>query len=181
MQNVLLFTCLLLLIGFAVCTIVWRCLLKSTLALTVSGIMLAIILFFLGLPMAALFQLLISAGLVTIILIGSISLTDSKQTAQDELPKQRRRLAWLPPTLILGGTAIVLVVLFSNLQLTLNLGVMSGFDQFSNLFWQTRQVDILGQIIIVLAGAFVVTVFFKHQTATASKVQQTNQEENLPD
>jgi NADH-quinone oxidoreductase subunit J len=158
MQSVLLFICLCLLICFSAFTIIWRSLLKSAIALAITSIFLTIALFLLGLPLAALFQLSVSAGLVTIILISAISLTDSKQPVE-----VGKRFSAVPFLLILAGAAIIFVVLFSNLQLELDLTPTASFDQFRDLFWHTRQTDIFGQIIIVLASAFVITVLFKEQ------------------
>ena len=164
MQNVLLLICLLLLVSCVALAIIWRSLLKSVIALAVASVLLAIILFLLGLPVAALFQLAVGAWLITVVLIGTISLTGNKQSAEEQALKQGKRFALWPFLLIVGGAAIVLVVLFSNVQLELNLTATAGLDQFRDLFWHTRQVDILGQIILVLASALVVTVFFKKQS-----------------
>ena len=40
----------------------------------------------------------------------------------------------------------------------------AAVDNFKDVFWNTRQADILGQIIIILAGAFAVAILFKEST-----------------
>ena len=140
-----------------------RSLLKSAIALAAASVVLTVILFFLGAPWAAVFELSVCAGLITVVFISAISLTTpySKAEMSEKVRVRARRFAPLP--FILAGAAVFAVIglagsglEFHNLQY-----LPSTFDSFRETFWETRQGDIFGQIILVLAGIFSIAILFK--------------------
>ena len=161
---------LLLLLGLmvvaAAAAVMIRSLLKSAIALAALSIILAIILFLLGTPLAALFELSVCAGLITVIFISAISLTGAKSKEEEDVKTRERRARFikLPIFLIILGVFASLAWLMNDLFFLGNSNPdISTFQTFKDLFWNLRQVDILGQIIVILAGAFAVVVLFKER------------------
>lgn len=161
---------LLLLLGLmvvaAVAAVMIRSLLKSAIALAALSIVLAIVLFFLGSPLAALFELSVCAGLITVIFISAISLTGNKSKDEEEERTRERRTRFLklPIFLLIIGVLASLAWIANGINLAgAQDQVAPTFQTFKDLFWNLRQVDILGQIIIILAGAFAVVVLFKER------------------
>ncbi|MCL1873912.1 MAG: hypothetical protein FWF85_07335 [Clostridiales bacterium] len=161
---------LLLLLGLmvvaAVAAVMIRSLLKSAIALAALSIVLAITLFFLGAPLAALFELSVCAGLITVIFISAISLTGNKPKEEEEekIRERRARFLKLPIFLLIIGVFVSLAWIANGINISgISDPAAPTFQTFKNLFWNMRQVDILGQVIVILAGAFAVVVLFKER------------------
>lgn len=177
MQNILMIICLAMMVGFSLLAIIWHSLLKATIALTITSILLAIVLFMLGLPLAGIFQLSIGAGLITVVFFSAISLTNSDYSDQKQSSVVSRKRSSLGPLLLIfGGLVIIMMVALGHFQLDLDAVQPVNFEQFRELFWQTRQTDILGQIIIILAGAFAVVALFKDQKNGSNNLLEDDSE-----
>ncbi|MDD2568214.1 MAG: hypothetical protein PHN47_05430 [Clostridia bacterium] len=141
-----------------------RPLLYSAIGLAAGSLFLTIILFMLNSAWAAVFELSVCAGLITVVFISAIMMTrvvdnDENQARNKE---HRNRFLQLPIILaavtVIGGTLIYL----AGLPLMPETSVTAaGFKEFGEMLWQERTVDIIGQIIVILAGAFGVAVLFK--------------------
>jgi len=66
----------------------------------------------------------------------------------------------LPVVLIVAGAALMLIAALSGFTLGEGAKVISGAS-FSETFWETRQVDIWGQMIALITGTAAIVVFFK--------------------
>ena len=152
-----------MIISGMICIIV-RDLLKASIALSVMSAMLAILMFLLDAPLAAVFELSVCAGLITVMFISAISMTKvhSKEEAAAMEKKRRRRFVALP-ILIVVLLTVVLFALWTRLDNLVPYITIPEAQRESvqNFLWQKRQVDLLGQIIIVLAGVTGVLFFFK--------------------
>jgi len=159
---------ILLLVGLvssALACILIRNLLKACIALAaVSGI-LALIMFLLDAHLAAVFELSVCAGLVTVIFISAISMTKvhSKEEIAEQERLRRRRFVPLPVLLIvvLAGTLFVLWPRLTELIPLAN--PPADLVSAPDLLWDKRQADLLGQIAIILVGVFGVLIFFKER------------------
>jgi multisubunit Na+/H+ antiporter MnhB subunit len=77
-----------------------------------------------------------------------------------ELAKQRiKRYIYLPAILIIA--AVILFFLKSNINLCYTAKIVGSEPAVEEILWNVRSNDILGQIIIVLAGVFGVVILFK--------------------
>jgi NADH:ubiquinone oxidoreductase subunit 6 (subunit J) len=151
------------LLGTALMTVMIRDLLKASVALAALSAVLTVILFLLKAPLAAVFELSVCAGLITVVFISTISMTKlrTKEQVKQHREERRRRFRLLP--------IIMIALLSAALALTLpHLGelipttvphVTTAAE--ATVFWNERQADLLGQIVIVLAGVFGVLIFFK--------------------
>ncbi len=159
---------ILLLMGLVVSSIVCvflQNILKASIALAVVSAILSTIMFLLGANLAAVFELSVCAGLITVVFISTISMTRLRtKEEQAEVEKSRRkRFVWLP-VLLLVLLTVALILLWPHLQTMVpyKAGVESEVTS-QEIFWNQRQQDMLGQIIIVLTGVFGVLIFFKER------------------
>ena len=148
---------LLSLVLSAVGTAVMRNLLASAVALALTSAVLTIVLFIMGMEIAAVIELSVCAGLVTAVFASAISLTRPKE---DEVPDQKERLRFLPLPFILLVLAAGIVLLWPGLNLP-SLGGNVITD--ASVLWDKRVMDILGLALIILAGVLGVAVLFKEK------------------
>ena len=126
-----------------------RDLLYSALALAVVSVLLAVVLFLQGANIAAVFELSVCAGLITVLFVSTVSLTkDSDQ--QDESP--------LPRVFIVPMAAILLGVAWFAAQFVVMrlpaAAAAPAAESFATAFWGVRATDLVGQIALILTGVF---------------------------
>jgi NADH-quinone oxidoreductase subunit J len=134
-------------------------LLMAAISLAVTSIMVTLLLFKLNSPFAAVFELSICAGLITVIFITTISFV--KPEIEEELLETRKRRIkkYIALPIILTVVGIVMSFVIKPLVLALPATVQE--TSTANVLWNLRQVDILGQAIILLVGVFGIVVLFK--------------------
>ncbi len=159
----------LLLVGLVVSAVVcvfFHNLLKSCIALAVVSGILSVIMFLLDAHLAAVFELSVCAGLITVVFISAVSMTRlrTKDEAAEEEKARRKRFAFLP-VLLMAVLVIALIILWPHFRELLPIAHIpaGGVQAEPEVFWNTRQADLVGQIIIVLAGIFGVLIFFKER------------------
>jgi NADH-quinone oxidoreductase subunit J len=134
-------------------------LLTAAISLAATSIMVTLIMFKLNAPVAAVFELSICAGLITVIFITTISFV--KPIASDSILERRKRrikkYIALPVILIIVGIVTSLVIK----PISLSLPATVQEANVTNVLWNLRQVDLLGQAIILLVGVFGIVVLFK--------------------
>jgi NADH-quinone oxidoreductase subunit J len=150
---------LILLVISGLWTVMSRSLLRSALGLALTSGMLAIIMFRLDSGLAAVFELSVCTGLISVLFISTISLTHplSKEEKQRYIKERLSRFWFLPFIVIIAG--ILAVALKVKLDLELPARVSEQEVRF--VLWNLRQTDLVGQIIILLTGVFGVVILFK--------------------
>jgi NADH-quinone oxidoreductase subunit J len=133
-------------------------LLRAVIALAVASICVSLALFQLDAPLAGVFELSVCAGLISAIFISTISLSalETEQSVAEARKERIRRYWYLPPLLILVGVAVTQVAWPSLPELP-----VSGPDA-REVLWSQRHLDLLGQVLVLLAGAFGVVVLLKN-------------------
>ena len=154
-----------LVVSAAIC-VVLRNLLKAAIALAVTSAILSMVMFVFSAPIAAVFELSVCAGLITVIFISAISMTRvrSKEELAQKQKERRKRFALLPVILIVLGV-LTFFLLWPHVDSFLPNAAASAGASVQDVLWNKRQIDLLGQIIIILAGVFGVLVFFKESDA----------------
>lgn len=152
-----------LVVSAMICIMI-RDLLKASIALAIMSAILSVVMYLLGAPLAAVFELSVCAGLITVVFISAISMT--RVHTKEELAKKEkeRRKRFLPlPVLLIVLLTGVLFALWPHLDALLPYTAVSdgAAETVKDVIWNKRQVDLLGQIIIVLAGVTGVLIFFK--------------------
>ncbi len=134
---------------------------RAAIMLAALSVIVTLILFLLKSPLAAVFELSVCAGLITVIFISVISLTNP--LSQDERSEAResmfKKFILLPVIVIVCAAAFYL--------LTENIGFIPLPAEVTEevpskiALWGFRQIDLIGQIIIILAGVLGIVVLFK--------------------
>ncbi len=138
--------CLALLLAAVLLLGLSRDLLYSALALAVASVMLSIVMFSLGANVAAVFELSVCAGLITVLFVSTVSLTkDSDQRSESSLSG----IFLLPVALVLVGVAFFAARWLVG-ELPPPAAAVPG--SFHEVFWGQRSTDVLGQIALILAG-----------------------------
>jgi len=142
-------------------TVMLRQLVKAAIALAFTSVVLCILMFKLAAPWAAVFELSVCAGLITVVFISAISLvkpaTDEERTAHMRF--KVRRYFLLPLVLLVVGCGLSYVTIQP-------LPMVAGAEVITDmraLLWGPRALDLLGQILVLLAGVWGVVILFKEE------------------
>ena len=134
-------------------------LLIGAISLALTSIMITILMFKLNSPIAAVFELSICAGLITVIFITTISFV-KPSTGEELIESRKRRLKkyiYLPILVAIAGYLVSVVIR----PISLKLPEIIQETNVRNVLWDLRQVDLLGQAIVLLIGVFGIVVLFK--------------------
>ena len=152
---------LILLVAAALWTVMTRSLLRCAIGLALTSAVLTLMIFRMNASLAAVFELSVCAGLIPVLFISVISLTQA-MTPKETIDHMKARLArfWgLPLVIIVLGAALGLISM--KFQAKLPLGEVETDPRI--VLWHLRQFDLLGQIIILFTGVFGVVVLFKER------------------
>lgn len=151
-------TLLILILAGALWTVLAADLLKSAIGLAVTSAVLAIIMFRLLAPLAAVFELSVCAGLITVVFISIISLTRPGIEDYVQGKKRLARYIILPVVVLIVGVAFIMINYRPEVG---SLLAQSPEQDMRHVLWGERQLDLFGQVIVLLAGIFGVVVLFK--------------------
>ncbi|OFZ82121.1 MAG: hypothetical protein A3K03_08775 [Bdellovibrionales bacterium RIFOXYD1_FULL_44_7] len=152
---------LFLMMSAAMWTVMTPGLLYSAIGLALTSAILSVIMFQLNAPLAAVFELSVCAGLITVVFVAAISLTkpmSKQQEAQHAKTRLKRYLALPVIVVVLGWMLWSAPLNFDFLPR----GIASG-DEVRQVLWNTRRFDLIGQIIVILTGVFGIVVLFKNR------------------
>lgn len=164
MNPILLIVLLTLLLLAGIWSVMTLDLLKSAIGLAVTSAILALLLFLLDAPLAGVFELSVCAGLITVVFISVISLTKPLTSAEARARDHSRvkRFIFLP--ILIVAVSWGLYILRPHLDLPLPpAGIETDVRQ---MLWNVRRLDLVGQILIILAGVFGVVILFKDRPDT---------------
>ena len=145
----------------ALWTVLTRSLLKAAIGLALTSAIITIIMFRLNSPLAAVFELSVCTGLITAVFVSTISLTKPLTHRETiAVSKNRLRRYWyLPVIVVLSG----ILLSASNIQMDFTLPPKATELDVRNVLWHMRQLDLFGQIVIILAGVFGVVTLFREK------------------
>jgi NADH-quinone oxidoreductase subunit J len=146
-----------------VLTVMLHSLIKSAIALAAASVALGIIMYELGSIWAALFEISVCSGLVTVIVISAVSLSNADKKDIEKLYVDRKRMVFLPVILIVSGVVLVVAALASRVSLPVAASTGEVVSNFREILWNNRQADIWGQISVVVTGAVAVVVLFRER------------------
>jgi NADH-quinone oxidoreductase subunit J len=139
-------------------------LLKAAVALAAASVFLSLVLFHHGAWVAAVFELSVCAGLITVLFVSTISLTkDSDQNEESKVS------GYMLPAFLLFFIGIDFYALkwinrYIPTPSDTAEAILKAADKtsgFSSIFWSERTTDILGQSALILAGVFAILALFK--------------------
>lgn len=137
--------------------------LRSAIGLALTSAILAVIMYRLGSPWAAAFELSVGAGLISVIFISTINLTQRLTSTRYHAREMEllKRFWVLPVIIILVAVYLSQVDLSAFLPVPRPAAPVTG--DVRTLLWFERHLDIIGQIAVILAGAFSVVLLFKER------------------
>ncbi|QGN06326.1 NADH-quinone oxidoreductase subunit J [Halorhabdus sp. CBA1104] len=135
-----------LVLGFA--AVAARDFLVSILSLSGGSVALAVYFFLAGAPIAAVFEAVVAAGLITVLFLFVISLTET-DTAQRVHPAKRTVVG-----LALGGLLGVGIVVWALLDPAA--GEATTVTTFAQELWSGRSIDVLAVTILMFVGVLAV-------------------------
>jgi NADH:ubiquinone oxidoreductase subunit 6 (subunit J) len=136
-----------------------RSILKSAIFLAFASAVLGVIMYAMGAVWTAVIEVSACSGLVTVIFISAISLSKMPKEDVKERYDDKNRMKYLPVILIAAGVLVIVFALAKDFRLP-NLEAIIPED-FKSIFWNTRQLDILGQIIAILVGGITVSILLR--------------------
>lgn len=143
----------------AMFSVIAKKILNSVIMLAVLSIGVSILLFVYNAPWAAVFELSVCAGLITVLFISAVSLIKHDE---DEIKENRAKYIIFP--LVLAGFIILCVTFVP--EYFLKIEKFSYFNKveerkLGELIWLYRGVDIIGQITLLAASVFVIKHIFR--------------------
>jgi NADH-quinone oxidoreductase subunit J len=147
-------------VAAALWTVMSRSLLKATMGLAITSVLISIIIFKLNSPLAAVFELSVCAGLITAVFVSTISMTKPLTHKEIlEISKNRLKRYWYLPVII-AILAVAMAVLKVRQDISIIEPLMTQPDA-GELLWNFKRLDVLGQVIILIAGALGVVILFR--------------------
>lgn len=146
----------------ALWTVMGRSLLKATIGLAVTSAIITILMFRLNSPLAAVFELSVCTGLITVVFVSTISLTKplTHKEILEASKKRNRRFGFLPIAMIVTSIVLTLIKIKNNLIVPPATDTVTDVRQ---VMWNLRQLDMFGQIIIIIIGALGVIILFEER------------------
>lgn len=143
----------------AIWTVMTVRLVRSVVGLALTSAILAVIIYRLNSPIAAVFELSVCSGLISVIFITTVSFTQRISKERFIIRRRERLLRFLYLPFIIIVVGLLLVRYLKIPQFGLPLPVQATDVRL--VLWNMRHLDLLGQVIILIAGVFGVVIFFK--------------------
>jgi NADH-quinone oxidoreductase subunit J len=125
--------------------------------LALLSVSVSVAMFNMGAPWAAVFELSVCAGLITVLFAGTASmLGKGSKYAQNE----RKFMRFLPLGLLVFGICLWFISYPYAALLVPSSASEAAPVPVGDIIWQLRYKDLIGQICIFLAGALMVKTFF---------------------
>lgn len=153
---------ILLLCGMVLCSvlaILAKDLLKAAIFLAGASIFLAMTFFELGAPYAAVFEISVVAGLITVLFIATISLTKGEGEVTEN-----RYVRLLLPVFLIGFVLADVLVMRQLLGALPSQPAPPEAASFGDALWSGRTFDLVGQTAVILAGVFGVLALFRKRS-----------------
>ena len=134
-------------------------LLRAAIGLALTSALLAVLMYNLGATFAAVLELSVCGGLISVVFVSVISLTQRKPFKEYVTRRLSRMSRFWPLPLVLIAIGVALT--FVKAPVNLVVPLPGGDGDVRTVMWTLRQMDLFGQVLILLAGGFGVLVFFK--------------------
>ena len=151
---------LVLLLISALWTAMTTRLLRSAVGLGITSAVLTLLMFRFKAPLAAVFELSVCSGLISVVFISTISLTQRVDRARLAVRrKERFGKFWYLPILLIIATIFLLGIELP----AFNLALKTNISEVRDIIWNVRHLDLFGQMAILLAATLGVAMLFKQK------------------
>jgi NADH-quinone oxidoreductase subunit J len=148
-----------LLVGFGFYAVLSKTLLKAAIGLGAVSAALTILLFTMNSPLAAVFELSVCAGLITVIFVSVISMTKAAAPKDQKEAEPNHYVKYLP--MIAIGAIVFWAMRYYLGNAPVAMAAVSTGGDVRHALWDLRAMDIFGQLAVLLAGISGVIVLFK--------------------
>jgi NADH-quinone oxidoreductase subunit J len=150
---------LVLLVASALWTAMTRSLIRSALGLALTSVILTLIMFSFRSWLAAMFELSVCAGLISVVFISAISVTHplTRVEVMERMRSRLKRFGYLPFLVVIIGVGLSLL----NLKFSVALPLPEAEVDARAVLWNLRGLELFAQVAVILAGAFGVIILFR--------------------
>jgi len=140
-------------------TVMTRSLIRSAIGLALTSVILTLLMFRFDSWLVAVFELSVCAGLISVIFISTISLTEplTKSEVLQHMKARLARFIYLPFLVLVVGVGLS----FIKVNLSFQLPAPEIEADARKVLWNMRDLDLLGQVVIIMTGIFGVIVLFR--------------------
>ena len=159
-----------LLVGLLLVVALWTVqttILRAAIGLALTSAIVALLLFQMGAGLAAVFELSVCAGLITVVFASTISMTRPLDPAAAARRRTVRKRRFHPAFVVVGLVGVALWA--SGYALEVAAPAAPPGPGVREVLWSLRRIDLLGQIIVLLVGVFAVLVLFKDREPAAGE------------
>lgn len=148
-----------ILILAALWTVMTGSMLRAAIGLACVSAALTMLMFRFHSPLAAVFELSVCSGLISVLFITAISLTQPMTRAEKiQFAKDKLNKYWYLPVFL---AVICIALVFKKPDFVFDLPITETEKDVRVMLWGIRQIDLIGQIAMLIAGSFGVAILFK--------------------
>jgi len=136
--------------------------LRAAIGLAITSALVSVVVFQMGAPLAAVFELSVCAGLITVVFAATISLTRPLDEAGKARCSVRRKRRFSPLFFVAAAIGALLWASGYALEVAAP-AAAAGTATSRDLLWSARRLDLVGQLVILFVGVFGVVVLFKER------------------
>ena len=162
-MEAIVYICLAAMLLFGILAVMHHSILKSAIWLALASASLGVLMYTMGAVWSALFEISVCSGLVTVIFVSAISLSNTDKSELGRIYEDRKRMSLLPVVLIAGGILLFAAAALQLFSVPDAAPAAAGAEDFAEIFWNSRQTDILGQMIVAITGSVAVVALFKER------------------
>jgi NADH-quinone oxidoreductase subunit J len=158
-----------LLVGALAVVALWTVqtsILRAAIGLAATSVLVTLLLFDMGAPLAAVFELSVCAGLITVVFASTISMTRPLDPAEAARCRVRRKRRFHPAFFLVLAVGVALWA--SGYALEVSAPPAAADPGAREVLWALRRLDLLGQILVLFVGVFAVVVLFKERGKEAA-------------
>ena len=148
-----------LLVLFGFYTVLSKSLLRMAIGLALVSATLTALLFTMNSPLAAVFELSVCAGLITVVFVSVISLTQPASPREQKKGEVNHYSRFFPMVILVLLMAWAAQSVFNDNPVPVS-HALSGQD-IRHTLWNLRRTDVFGQLAAMFAGIYGVIVLFK--------------------
>ncbi|HEX7488322.1 MAG TPA: NADH-quinone oxidoreductase subunit J [Anaeromyxobacteraceae bacterium] len=156
---------LLVLLALVALWTVQTTILRAAIGLALTSALVSSLLFEMGAPLAAVFELSVCAGLITVVFASTISMTRPIDDAEAARCRARRKRRFHPAFILVALVGVALWATGYALEVSAP-APEAPLVSAREVLWGARRLDLVGQLTVLFVGVFTVVVLFKERAET---------------
>lgn len=162
-MEAIVYICIVAMLAFGIMAVMHHSILKSAISLALASASLGVLMYTMGSVWTALFEISVCSGLVTVIFVSAISLSNTDKSELGKVYEDKKRMSLLPVILIAGGILLFAAAALQLFSVPDTAAAATEANDFMEILWNNRQADIWGQMIVSITGSVAVVALFKER------------------